>query len=685
VTQVVLIVEDDRPLAAALARSVEQMGYVCRQAHDGASALQAVAAAAPDVVLLDLLLPRKDGRAVLQTLQSNDATRALPVIAMSGVFRGREHEQRTLEAGARALLEKPFPTERLEALLRELIGRPRAGTVPTRTPPAPARTPPAAAADEPPAEAADALDLCLVPAPEVLWQAVAQGFEGALHFRLRKRHKVVLMEGGRPVAVRSNLAREALGRRLLDAGRIDQPTLDESLRRAQRSGRAQGEILVELGALTPPELERALEEQGAEKLLELLSWTEGQAWRQPGVRELPLASRLEGWTPERLALRGMERIDPAVLRRILEPLASCRVRRTQLPLAPELRRAAGARLVERAERGVGVADLGVEALPALYALWRAGALALQAPEPGRPSAAPARATAAAAPPRAPQPSAPPAAPPPPTATAAPPPPAPSAAASGPAAAATGSVPQAERIARLRGQLEQHRRQDHYQALGVERSDSPAKIREAFVRAAKSFHPDRFADATPEVRELAGQVFARLSQAHDVLSDPEQRRAYDRELANAASRPADRSAIARIMNAEQRFQEAEAQVRRREWTEAQRTLREVLELDPEEGEYHSLLGWATLMAEPESERARSAGLELLRKGIALAPRSPSGYYYLGMLHKICGRMAEAETMLRKVVELRPKHGEANQELRLLERRRDKTGPVSRGLFGFKGKK
>ena len=85
-----LIVEDDRALARTLARALEQGGYNCRQAHDGNAALEAVAKARPDLVLIDLLLPKKDGNSVIAMLQAAEATRAIPLIAMSGVFRGAD-------------------------------------------------------------------------------------------------------------------------------------------------------------------------------------------------------------------------------------------------------------------------------------------------------------------------------------------------------------------------------------------------------------------------------------------------------------------------------------------------------------------------------------------------------------------------------------------------------------------
>ena len=90
-----------------------------------------------------------------------------------------------------------------------------------------------------------------------------------------------------------------------------------------------------------------------------------------------------------------------------------------------------------------------------------------------------------------------------------------------------------------------------------------------------------------------------------------------------------------------------------------------------------------MADPQAPAAQTAAIDSLRKAIALAPNSPSGYYYLGRLHRICEQLPEAERMFRKILELRPQHAEAAQELRLLERRRNERS--GRGLFGLGRKK
>ena len=122
--QTILIAEDDRGVLKQLTRVVEEAGYRCCAAVDGVSALEQVRDQRPALVLLDLLLPKRDGRAVLATLQSRDDTSGIPVIAMSGIFRGRNTARELRDAGAQGFLEKPFSPDDLIAHLHALVGRP---------------------------------------------------------------------------------------------------------------------------------------------------------------------------------------------------------------------------------------------------------------------------------------------------------------------------------------------------------------------------------------------------------------------------------------------------------------------------------------------------------------------------------------------------------------------------------
>jgi CheY-like chemotaxis protein len=83
----ILIVEDDRFLRRACQARLEQEGYEILTAQDGEEGVKAARAANPDLVLLDLLMPRLNGLEVLRTLRNDEATRGMPVIILSNSSR----------------------------------------------------------------------------------------------------------------------------------------------------------------------------------------------------------------------------------------------------------------------------------------------------------------------------------------------------------------------------------------------------------------------------------------------------------------------------------------------------------------------------------------------------------------------------------------------------------------------
>lgn len=88
--------------------------------------------------------------------------------------------------------------------------------------------------------------------------------------------KIVYFRSGVPVHVRSNLVDECLGQLLLRKKRIGAATLDESVRRMQLGHGLQGEILIDMGALSPLEVSETLAEQAREKLFDLFGWRRGE-------------------------------------------------------------------------------------------------------------------------------------------------------------------------------------------------------------------------------------------------------------------------------------------------------------------------------------------------------------------------------------------------------------------------
>lgn len=89
----VLLVEDDRFLRRAGEAALRQRGFTVQVAADGEEALQKVQAEVPDLILLDLLMPKVTGIEVLRSLRAAEATRAIPVLILSNSSRERDLEE----------------------------------------------------------------------------------------------------------------------------------------------------------------------------------------------------------------------------------------------------------------------------------------------------------------------------------------------------------------------------------------------------------------------------------------------------------------------------------------------------------------------------------------------------------------------------------------------------------------
>ena len=115
----VLVVEDDEDIALALQRSLRMEGYEVRVAPDGEAALQAAGSFLPDLVVLDLGLPKIDGIEVARRLRSGGDVPILMLTARDAV----DSRVEGLDSGADDYLVKPFERQELLARLRALLRR----------------------------------------------------------------------------------------------------------------------------------------------------------------------------------------------------------------------------------------------------------------------------------------------------------------------------------------------------------------------------------------------------------------------------------------------------------------------------------------------------------------------------------------------------------------------------------
>ena len=125
----VLVVEDEAALATMLRYNLEKQGFRVEEAVDGQEALTRISEGAPDIVLLDWMLPVMSGIEVCRQIRRRPATRDLPVIMVTA----RTEDQdavRGLNTGADDYITKPFNMDALLARMRALLRR--AGAVPVR-------------------------------------------------------------------------------------------------------------------------------------------------------------------------------------------------------------------------------------------------------------------------------------------------------------------------------------------------------------------------------------------------------------------------------------------------------------------------------------------------------------------------------------------------------------------------
>ena len=118
----IILVVDDEPINITLLAGILKETYKVKMAKDGERAIKiANTVPAPDLVLLDVMMPGMDGYEVLQRLKDDDATKAIPVIFVSGLNDEKE-QAKGLEMGAGGYLGKPVDAAAVLKRVEEIIG-----------------------------------------------------------------------------------------------------------------------------------------------------------------------------------------------------------------------------------------------------------------------------------------------------------------------------------------------------------------------------------------------------------------------------------------------------------------------------------------------------------------------------------------------------------------------------------
>lgn len=295
----ILVVDDDRNIGQILHASFSSKGYETIVSRNGEDALERFEKDNPDLVLLDVLLPKMNGWEVCRKLKETENGRKTPVILMSAVYKNYKMQQDAVtKYGADDFLEKPFQLSKLLDKVLSILG--------PETPPegeaeiaieeeelADEETPAADAPEAPDDEPAVAVEEeTVAPGPETAPISMEGDFDtisfaelihavyvlrksGYLLVRHGEIEKEIAIKEGYPVSVRTTLEDEYFGNFLVRKRKITEEQRDESVARMKKSRRLQGTILIEMGALSPHENAKFLRLQMREKLFEIFGWRDG--------------------------------------------------------------------------------------------------------------------------------------------------------------------------------------------------------------------------------------------------------------------------------------------------------------------------------------------------------------------------------------------------------------------------
>lgn len=725
----ILVVDDDRSTQRVLADALKRQGFEVTVEQDGEWALKTFQNRRFDAVLLDVLLPAVHGYEVARQMREMPFGKSTPIIMISGVYKNAIHQREAVQKhGASAFLEKPIDLHQLTETLRAALGD-RFPTEQRPTAPLPPveedlplgesladdtqrfeidvveQQSPQVLSDH---EAATAFrgDFTLRSFAEVLAELYRARVSGAILLRRKQVKKIVYVRDGTPELVKSNLLVECLGRILVREKMISEAECEESLRRMRATRRMQGTVLVEMGCISPHNLQYALITQLAEKLYDVFRWDAGEYHFNPHVA-LPAEPLSLGMTCAQLIHEGVRRAyDERRLAAAFKGVDQKYVHPSQRPLYALQDAGLGddeRALLLMADGHKTVSTLrALELMPALetdrllFAMTCAQMIELKdRPAEGRPRISFADVAAAArAEPVQPSKRPPPLPKPPSGRTEAPlfssPPPLRKSGAfelsdGGPGVrsllepdagllpelsdeAPLGSLtfrgnPSGAARERLAQRFAAMQRLNYFEVLGVKTTAAPPEIKTAFLTLAQEYHPDKhFSSASAEVKEVAQQLYDLISRAHDTLIDSTLRQQYELELENGPARAEDEN-IGSILAAEGKFQRGEELMRQRNFSEAHRFFCEAVKLYEHEGEFYAHVGWSLFQADPtraeEAERA-------IEQAVALSPKLDKSYLFLGYIHKATGRPDKAEKQFERALQCNPDCTEALRELRLLGR-------------------
>jgi tetratricopeptide (TPR) repeat protein len=476
-------------------------------------------------------------------------------------------------------------------------------------------------------------NLTMIPFPALLHQLYCRRATGALFLLRDTIKKIVYLHDGHPFYIKSNLLSECLGKILVREGLITESQCKESLQRMKESRRQQGTVLIEMGVISPHNLVVGLQLQLHTKLMDIFSWSRGEYLFKVEIKMPAEVIRLDlsnatliadgvrnCWTPERIT----EALSPH-LDRHLVPSAEPAVRFQELNLAEDeqyfLDSVDGVRTLRELLASSSLPS--VKARTIAYILLATGVVEASARPADEEEPGP--------------------------------------------LIKISSAPEESQRKRLAAQLISLQQRDAYGVLGVSTEAADLMIEQAYATLAREYHPDRFRNASREVRQLADEIFSLIYQAYRQISTTELRRSYELQYGMVDTNDTSQSG-SRSLSAERLNQEAQQLFAIGKWTEAASALGHALSLCPEAGDLRASYAWALFQTDPLNATVAHQAIGELRRAIELDPEHDRAYLSLGRIYLALGKSILAERQFEKAVQCNPDCSEALEELRQQKLRR-----------------
>ncbi|MDP2899312.1 MAG: response regulator [bacterium] len=123
VRKTILLVEDDAVTVKLMVRALEPIGVQVTVCRDGKEALEAFAAAAPDLVITDAMLPGMDGFSLAGKIREQQTGKTVPIIMTTAVFRKDVYRDEADRIGINHFMPKPFDPDELRQKVTEMLGQ----------------------------------------------------------------------------------------------------------------------------------------------------------------------------------------------------------------------------------------------------------------------------------------------------------------------------------------------------------------------------------------------------------------------------------------------------------------------------------------------------------------------------------------------------------------------------------